>query len=161
MNRPRQPGVAARPPHLHLRSIGLVILGGTLGTAAREALTLAFPPVNGVPFAILTINVCGAFLLGLLLESLVRAGGEEIRHRNVRMLAGTGFLGGFTTYSALATDSALLLGGGSGAGGGEAVGGPLAGILYALGTVVIGGIASWGGIATAAAIRRGKTGERS
>jgi len=48
------------------------------------------------------INVVGAFLLGVLLERLRRARGEPERRRLVRLFSGTGFLGCFTTYSALA-----------------------------------------------------------
>jgi fluoride exporter len=54
-----------------------------------------------LPLATLLINLAGAFLLGVLLERLGRARGEPQRRRLVRLLAGTGFLGGFTTYSAL------------------------------------------------------------
>lgn len=54
-------------------------------------------------------------------------------------MVGTGFMGGFTTYSALAADTAGLLGGGR-------VG---VGIAYGLGTVLVGGLATWAGIATA------------
>lgn len=134
----------ARPVHLRPVFLVLVFIGGTLGTAAREGLSLAFPPVNGVPYAIFGINVAGAFLLGFLLDALARRGPDRGRRRALRLLLGTGFMGGFTTYSALATDTAGLLG----------TGAPGAGIGYALGTVLVGAIATWAGIAVAAAIRQ-------
>lgn len=132
---------AARPVHLRVRFIALVAVGGTVGTAAREALSLAIPAVNGIPVAILGINVLGAFLLGLLLDALVRRGPDHGLRRNLRLLAGTGFLGGFTTYSALALDTAALVG--NGAAGTAA--------FYAVATVLIGAGATWLGIATATA----------
>ena len=90
------------------------------------------------------INLGGAFLLGLLLESLLRAGAENPRRRTLRLLLGTGFLGGFSTYSALATDTALFLSQGRWS----------LGLLYPLSTVLLGGLASFLGIATAARIRQ-------
>ena len=132
-----------RPVHLRQPYLGLALIGGTFGTAAREAITLAFPSADGIPWAIFAVNILGAFLLGLLLDALARMGPDEGRRRRLRIVLGTGFMGGFTTYSALATDTASLLGEGD-------VG---AGIAYGLGTVLAGGLATWAGIATAAVAR--------
>jgi CrcB protein len=147
----------SRPVHLHWRSVGLVALGGVFGTAAREALALALPlriPAGGFPLAILLINVGGAFLLGLLLEAVTRRGSDTGPRRTLRLLLGTGFLGGFTTYSALATDTALLLG--------SPVAGPF-GLAagYALGSVLAGAIATWAGIAVGAVASRHRTEPRA
>ena len=98
-----------RPVHLRPRGVGLVWLGGSLGTAARYGLTEQVATLRGIPVGTLVINVAGSFLLGLLLERLLRAGEDTGRRRDLRLLAGTGFLGGFTTYSMLATDTAVLL----------------------------------------------------
>lgn len=125
----------------------MVALGGAIGTAAREAISLAIPPIGGVPVAILGINVVGAFLLGLLLESLLRPGPDAGRRRDLRLFLGTGVLGGFTTYSALAADSSVLLIEGS----------ALVGVLYAVGSVVLGALASWGGIVLARRIGGGRS----
>jgi CrcB protein len=122
------------------RSLALVAVGGACGTALREALSLSVPPVGGVPVVTIVINVAGAFLLGLLLEALVRSGADASRQQALRLLLGTGALGGFTTYSALAVDSNLLLGSD----------GPLRGLAYAAGTLVLGALATWAGIAVAA-----------
>lgn len=132
----------AIPVHLRPGMVALVFAGGAIGTAVREALSLAFPPVGGIPVTIFAINVVGAFALGVLLELLVRRGPDHGGRRRARLLFGTGVLGGFTTYSALATDTALLV-------GGEQV---AAGVVYALATVVVGALASWTGILTGAAL---------
>ncbi|WP_052273753.1 fluoride efflux transporter FluC [Arthrobacter sp. L77] len=97
------------PPHLRPAYLGLVFLGGMGGTLARFGLSEVLPTPSGLPFGIFLINISGAFALGLLLEVLARRGPDAGRRRALRLLVGTGFLGGFTTYSALAVDSALLL----------------------------------------------------
>lgn len=126
--------------HLRPSFIALVIIGGALGTAAREAVALAVPPIGSLPVAIFMINVLGSFALGLLLEGLVRNGEDTGRRQRLRLFAGTGFLGGFTTYSALATDTDLLFRAGDAG----------TGILYAVGSLLLGLLAAWAGIAIAA-----------
>lgn len=138
------PAPAARPAHLRWRPLALVFAGGTVGTAARELLAVTVPPVAGVSVVIVGINVAGAFLLGLLLESLARRGPDMGGRASLRLLLGTGVLGGFTTYSALATDTGLLL-------AHDRLG---AALLYALGTLVVGALAGWAGILAAAALHR-------
>lgn len=101
----------------------LVFAGGCLGVAARVALTA---PLEGAGFApalgaTIAINVAGGFLLGVLV-------GTAAARPRLRAFAGTGILGGFTTYSALA----VLTVDGIGRGGGDlllAVAGSLAAAL--------------------------------
>ncbi|MBS1697111.1 MAG: CrcB family protein [Actinobacteria bacterium] len=86
--------------------LGLVVAGGVVGTAARLGLGLALPAPAGsglgaVPWATLIANVVGAFLLGVLAARLPGS-------HAVRVLLGTGALGGFTTYSAFAVGSVTL-----------------------------------------------------
>jgi CrcB protein len=131
-----------RPPHLRWQYIGLVTAGGTVGTAAREALNLSFPAIIGVPWIILVINVVGAFILGLLLESLTRRGPDDGRRRLLRLAIGTGVLGGFTTYSSLAAGTAVLL---QADRVGVAVG-------YALATVVLGAFGTVVGLSVGKAV---------
>lgn len=83
----------------HARLVGLVFVGGALGTALRAGLEDAFAQPTGWPWATFAINLVGSFVLGLLLERLVRGGPDEGRRRAVRLGCGTGILGGFTTYS--------------------------------------------------------------
>jgi len=133
-----------RPVHLRASSLGLVALGGAVGTGIREALALTWPaPAGGLPVTILLINLVGAFVLGALLEALALRGPDEGRRRGIRLLVGTGVLGGFTTYSALATDAAVLTG--------SALGVALA---YAALSIVAGAVASLAGIAVGGALHR-------
>jgi CrcB protein len=101
--------IPARPLHLRPRYILLVGLGGALGTLARYGVGLVVPHPWQLPWPTLTVNLFGAFLLGALLEGLARRGRDEGRRRTLRLLVGTGFMGGFTTYSSLAVESAQLL----------------------------------------------------
>lgn len=117
-------------------------LGGTFGAAAREGLVLAMPDAGPVPWAVFLVNLAGAFVLGFLYEELARPRWAGTRGAKLRLLLGTGFCGGFTTYSTLATGTAALAGWTSGAvspGLGWAA-------AYALGTVVFGALATWCGI---------------
>ncbi len=123
--------------------IPLVILGGATGTAAREALSLAIPDLGGLSVSTFVVNILGAFLLGALVESLARRGPDRGRRRALRLTLGTGVLGGFTTYSALAVETALLL-------GDEAV----IGVAYALATLIAGVLSTFLGIAAGAAHHR-------
>jgi len=138
----------ARPPHLQWGYIGLVVLGGAIGTAIRAVLADLLPAVDGVSWTIVGINVVGAFCLGLLLDTLARRGPDVGRRRALRLFVGTGVLGGFTTYSTLADDTARLLDVGRwGAGSG-----------YALLTVVAGLAAVVAGLWVASLLRpRGAT----
>lgn len=106
-------------PSFPLR-LALVAAGGAIGTAARLGLGLLLPTATGIPWATLIANVLGAFLLGIL---AARLPGSSAR----RILLGTGVLGGFTTYSALAVGTVQLW-----------HDQPLLAAGYALGSVVLG-----------------------
>ena len=83
----------------------LVFVGGAVGTSVRHLLEQAFPPrPGGWPVATFGINLAGALLLGVLLQALARRGPDVGGLRKARLLAGTGFCGGFTTYSTLALE---------------------------------------------------------
>lgn len=131
---------------LHPLDILLVGGGGVLGTAARLGLTVAVPDLGALKTTLFAINLTGALLLGLLLEALVRSGGERPDRRRVRirLLVGTGALGSFTTYSALASDTVLL------GAAGDIAGAVLNGVM----TVVVGAFATFVGIRLGVRLRR-------
>jgi len=66
----------------------------------RYGVGVAFPDESLVPWDLVLVNTVGAFLLGTLVGWLGRV--PSARARRQRLLWGTGALGGFTTYSALA-----------------------------------------------------------
>lgn len=72
-----------------------VLVGGALGTGARATIDLAL--LGAHPWQTLGINVLGAFALGVLV-----ARAWPVAPEWVRAGVGTGLLGGFTTFSALA-----------------------------------------------------------
>ena len=77
----------------------LVALGGGAGALARYVLATRYD-TERLPRATLAINVVGSFLLGLLVG--LEVGGDAMA------LLGTGFCGGFTTYSAFAVQTHRL-----------------------------------------------------
>ncbi|HLR95375.1 MAG TPA: CrcB family protein [Jiangellaceae bacterium] len=124
------------------RMVALVALGGTAGTAARAQLEATFlAPVGGWPWATFGINLVGAFLLGILLESLVRSGRDTGWRRAVRLGCGTGILGGFTTYSTFVLEIEQLLRGGYTA----------IAVVYPVVSVLLGLMAAGTGVAVGAA----------
>lgn len=139
--------MTGRPNHLRWAPLALVALGGAVGAATRESSSLLIPDASGVPVAIAVVNILGAFALGYLYEAVTRLGPGNPTATHLKLLLGTGFCGGFTTYSSLATDSAVLLSHGRWG----------TGSLYALGTLLVGACATFAGIAVAsrANARRG------
>jgi fluoride exporter len=75
----------------------IICLAGALGTAARYGVSLAAPRWLGVgfPWGTLIVNVVGSFLL----SGIMWLGIHGLASPTVRLALGTGFCGGFTTYS--------------------------------------------------------------
>lgn len=137
------PVTPARPPLLALA--GLVAAGGAVGTTVRALLEHAWPAApGGWPWTTFAINLVGSFVLGALLETLVRSGPDEGRRRLVRLGVGTGVLGGFTTYSTFVVEVERRLSGGF----------VVTGLAYALVSVALGLVAAWLGVVAAGALRR-------
>ena len=81
----------------------VVALGGALGSLARYGIAMALPHGRSeLPVATLLVNVAGCLLLGVLVAGWPHA-------RWLRPFAGTGVLGGFTTFSAFALETDRLL----------------------------------------------------
>ena len=134
---------------LSASDVAIVAAGGAVGTGLRWLISGLVPHSAaiaraGPPLATLGINVVGAFLLGVLLEVLAGRSSNSGWSRRTRLGVGTGGLGGFTTYSALAADGAAL-----------ASAHPGLAAAYGLGTVVLGAGASFAGIWLARGARRG------
>jgi fluoride exporter len=86
----------------------LVAGGGAVGSLLRYYVGIWWLRAAGpnFPWGTLTVNVVGGFLIGLLAELIARKLGGSTE---LRLLLITGFLGGFTTFSAFSLDTILLL----------------------------------------------------
>jgi CrcB protein len=78
-------------------------LGGMLRHAVNRASLFYLGPA--FPYGTLIVNVVGGLLMGVMAELfLVKGGGSQ----EFRLFLTTGFLGGFTTFSAFSLDAALM-----------------------------------------------------
>lgn len=110
---------------------GAVALGGLLGCLARWAIGRWLAPglPAGFPWATLGINVLGCLLLGLVLG----AGPARVPEA-WRLGLGTGFCGGFTTFSTFGVEAVQLLEAGAwGRAGAYVLASNLLGLLAATG----------------------------
>jgi fluoride exporter len=85
-----------------------IAVGGGLGSLARHYVSTSVYNVTGgtFPWGILSVNVLGGFVMGLVVEwsALKLSLSPEMR-----AFLTTGLLGGFTTFSAFSLDAALLI----------------------------------------------------
>jgi CrcB protein len=104
---PGDPSLAGSSwPRLPLSHVAVVFAGGVLGGLARYGISQAWPaPTTSFPTAILVINTVGAFLLGVLVTVVALRAAPA----HLRPFLGTGFCGGFTTFSSVVTADDLLL----------------------------------------------------
>jgi CrcB protein len=80
--------------------------GGAVGAGLRHLVNLATVRVFGlgVPWATLTVNILGSFVMGLLTAYFVERLPDAVAFR---IFFATGLLGGFTTFSAFSLDVAV------------------------------------------------------
>ena len=132
--------------HAIPRPMGTVIaiaLGGALGAVGRYALSSQITQWigPGFPWGILLVNIAGCFAMGVLAElsALTLNLSPE-----VRAFLTTGILGGFTTFSAFALDSAVMIERGDWASTATYVAASVIGSIAALflGLAVVRGLAS-------------------
>ncbi len=101
-------------------AIGAVAVGGALGALTRYGLGVWFPHI----WTTLVINISGSLVLGLLAALLVH---DKVWY----IFLGTGFCGGFTTFSSFAVEAVTES--------------PMRSILYVLGTLIPAILAAaWG-----------------
>jgi len=116
----------------------LVAVGGAIGSLLRYYVGLSAVRVAGpnFPWGTLTVNIVGCFLIGLIAEMITLKYGEAVP---LRLLLITGFLGGFTTFSAFFLDTIVLMENGNVAGA----------VVYVVASVGISLVAVLGGLALA------------
>ena len=102
--RPDERGVVMTP---FVKQVVAVLCGGALGAVCRVEVGRAVMNALGgtFPLGILSVNMIGSFLLGLLMGTASR-----VRHGYPTATAflATGFFGGFTTFSSFALDTVTL-----------------------------------------------------
>ena len=81
-----------------------VALGGALGSMARYALSTWVFQVSShkFPYATLTVNVLGSFVMGILFVVIVERAALPQEMRSLLMI---GFIGAFTTFSTFSLDA--------------------------------------------------------
>jgi fluoride exporter len=107
---------------------------GILGCWARYGMTSLVQMIYGrdFPYATLSINVGGSFLMGFLfVETLERLTVSPALRTGIL----TGFIGGYTTFSTFEMEALLLV----------EQGAPAKALLYILLSVILGFIAAFGG----------------
>jgi CrcB protein len=86
----------------------LVCLAGAIGTGARFAMLTGVSAIFGsqFPYGTIAVNVLGSFLIGFLVAV---SAATDLVPPPLRIVLATGFLGGFTTYSAFNNETVLFL----------------------------------------------------
>ncbi|MDG1818786.1 MAG: fluoride efflux transporter CrcB [Porticoccaceae bacterium] len=84
-----------------------VALGGALGAMARYGVSLWMFNASSekFPYATLTVNVLGSFIMGILFVYMVEKAALPAEMRGLLMI---GFLGAFTTFSTFSLDALSL-----------------------------------------------------
>ena len=85
----------------------LVAVGGAIGSLLRYYVGLGSLRLMGpgFPWGTLIVNVVGCFIIGVFAEMIMRRFNASVE---LRLLLITGFLGGFTTFSAFSLDAITL-----------------------------------------------------
>jgi fluoride exporter len=125
-----------------LFNVLLVGAGGCIGSIARYLTVLSVDRrINGVfPCGTFAVNVVGSFILGLLLAwTTLKSDSHSFQWR---LFLGTGFCGGFTTFSAFAVENVSLL----------EKNFPGTALLYISTSLIAGLLAVWAGFSLARAI---------
>jgi CrcB protein len=91
-----------------VNSIFAVAVGGAIGSVLRYLFNIEVTKTlgSGFPWGILFVNVIGCFVMGVIAESFALRFNVS---QEVRSFIMTGIMGGFTTFSAFALDTGVLI----------------------------------------------------
>jgi len=112
-------------------NIAWVFLGGGIGASLRYLMGVAFSQTQvslfgkNLPWATLACNLIGCLLLGVITALLLKSPNLE---SPLRPLLATGVMGGFTTFSTFSLEIVKY----------QQAGDLTTGLLYALGSIVLG-----------------------
>lgn len=91
-----------------LKTLICIFVGGGLGSVARYAVQLLVHEritAYSFPWATLSVNIAGSFLIGLFYALSSRSGLTD----EMRLFLTAGLCGGFTTFSTFSNDNLALL----------------------------------------------------
>ena len=99
---------SSQPERNPMQLVWYVALGSGIGGAARFALSTVVQQraASAFPFGTLIVNVTGALVLGFILRFALGSPGTT---PELRALIGTGFCGGYTTFSAFSYETLTLM----------------------------------------------------
>jgi CrcB protein len=86
-------------------ALGLVALGGAIGSVARVLVSFGIP-AGRLPWATITVNVTGSLLIGWL---MARFSTEGVVAPRTQMFWVVGICGGFTTFSSFSWQTFELM----------------------------------------------------
>lgn len=117
-------------------NILIVAAGGAVGSVTRHLVGTASLRLfgSGFPVGTMVVNIVGSFLMGVFIELLAQRFSAS---EQLRLLVATGFLGGFTTFSAFSLDFITLWQRGE----------TVAALAYAAVSVIVSLLALAGGLA--------------
>jgi fluoride exporter len=81
-------------------------LAGAAGAIIRVAIGNIVSNDSGFPFSTLAVNIVGTFLLCFIVAGAFR---KLAVHQELQEIVTTGFLGSFTTFSAVSMETVLLV----------------------------------------------------
>jgi len=88
--------------------VGLVALGGAIGSVARYGVGALAAQLFGAafPFGTLLVNLSGSFLIAVVMHIALTGSAISLE---LRIFLTTGIMGGFTTYSSFNYETLALL----------------------------------------------------
>jgi CrcB protein len=89
-----------------MRTTLAIAVAGALGVLARHAVQQAVPRPGDLPWGTFVVNISGAFAIGLLATLVARRIDVPMWLQEAVLV---GFLGGFTTFSALALETHTMI----------------------------------------------------
>lgn len=116
--------------------IGMSVAGG-LGAATRYSIDkfIQSHTAGRFPWGVFTINVTGSFLMGVLAGLVL----TSVASPTLQIVLGTGFLGGYTTFSTASHDTVTLIREGH---AGKAIASSMSNLIITLGAAMAGLVVS-------------------
>ncbi|KAA0964814.1 CrcB family protein [Sporosarcina sp. ANT_H38] len=89
-----------------MRKLLWIGLAGAAGAIIRVVIGRIVSNDSGFPFSTLTVNIVGTFLLCFIVAGAVQ---KLVVHKELQDIVTSGFLGSFTTFSAVSMETVLLI----------------------------------------------------